>query len=106
MSLNGRVMKESMEMYGATMFAESPLSRQQREMLAVVVSKANHCVYWTQSHAHDLRAEVEGFETEEEGLCEYRPLELGGLQIYVRSRLIVMQTHITETANYSKIEEH
>jgi len=45
MSLNGRVMKESMEMYGATMFAESPLSRQQREMLAVVVSKANHCVY-------------------------------------------------------------
>lgn len=45
MSLNGRVMKESMEMYGATMFAESPLSRQQREMLAVVVSKANHCGY-------------------------------------------------------------
>lgn len=45
MSLNGRVMKESMEMYGATMFAESPLSRQQREMLAVIVSKANHCVY-------------------------------------------------------------
>ncbi|MDE2776323.1 MAG: carboxymuconolactone decarboxylase family protein [Chloroflexota bacterium] len=45
MSLNGRVMKSSMEMYGATMFAESPLSRAQREMLAVVVSKANHCVY-------------------------------------------------------------
>ncbi len=45
MSLNGRVMKSAMEMYGATMFAPSPLSRQQREMLAVVVSKANHCVY-------------------------------------------------------------
>ena len=45
MSLNGRVMKASMEMYGATMFAESPLSRQQREMLAVVVSVNNHCVY-------------------------------------------------------------
>ena len=45
MSLNGRVMKASMEMYGATMFAESPLSRQQREMLAVVVSVANGCVY-------------------------------------------------------------
>lgn len=45
MSLNGRVMKASMEMYGATMFAASPLSRQQREMLAVVVSRANHCVY-------------------------------------------------------------
>lgn len=45
MSLNGRVMKSSMEMYGATMFAASPLTRAQREMLAVVVSKANHCVY-------------------------------------------------------------
>ncbi len=45
MSLNGRVMKSSMEMYGATMFANSPLTRAQREMLAVVVSKANHCVY-------------------------------------------------------------
>ena len=45
MSLNGRVMKSSMEMYGATMFAESPLTRQQREMLAVVVSKVNQCLY-------------------------------------------------------------
>jgi len=45
MSLNGRVMKESMELYGATMFADSPLSRQQREMLAVVVSKSNECHY-------------------------------------------------------------
>ena len=45
MSLNPRTMKSSMEMYGATMFAHSPLSRGQREMLAVVVSKANHCVY-------------------------------------------------------------
>ena len=45
MSLNGGVMKSSMELYSATMFAESPLSRQQREMLAVVVSVANHCEY-------------------------------------------------------------
>lgn len=45
MSQNGRIMKASMEMYGATMFAESPLSRQQREMLAVVVSKVNGCHY-------------------------------------------------------------
>ena len=45
MSLNGRVMRASMQMYSATMFADSPLSRSQREMLAVVVSKANHCHY-------------------------------------------------------------
>lgn len=45
MSQNGRVMKESMELYGAIMHSDSPLSRQQREMLAVVVSRINHCVY-------------------------------------------------------------
>ncbi len=45
MSLNARTLKAAMEMYGATMFAASPLSRQQREMLAVVVSKVNRCDY-------------------------------------------------------------
>lgn len=45
MSLNARVMKASMGHYGAVMFGPSPLSRSQREMLAVVVSATNHCVY-------------------------------------------------------------
>lgn len=45
MSQNGRTLKASMELYGAIMQQESPLSRQQREMLAVVVSKANGCHY-------------------------------------------------------------
>jgi alkylhydroperoxidase family enzyme len=45
MSQNPRVLKSSMDLYGATMFATSPLSRGQREMLAVVVSAINHCLY-------------------------------------------------------------
>jgi alkylhydroperoxidase family enzyme len=45
MTPNGLVMKTSMEMYGALMHGESPLSRAQREMLAVVVSRANRCRY-------------------------------------------------------------
>jgi alkylhydroperoxidase family enzyme len=45
MTPNGDVMHASMRMYGATLFGESPLTRAQREMLAVVVSRANHCVY-------------------------------------------------------------
>ena len=45
MSQNPRVLKSSMDLYGATMFGTSPLSRGQREMLAVVVSVANHCLY-------------------------------------------------------------
>lgn len=45
MSQNPRAMKSSMDFYGALMHARSPLSRGQREMLAVVVSAENHCLY-------------------------------------------------------------
>jgi alkylhydroperoxidase family enzyme len=45
MSLNAKAMKASMDFYGAIMFGKSPLSRSQREMLAVVVSATNHCIY-------------------------------------------------------------
>jgi alkylhydroperoxidase family enzyme len=38
-------LKSCMELYVATMKGESPLTRAQREMLAVVVSKANNCHY-------------------------------------------------------------
>lgn len=45
MGQNPRVMDASMKFYGALMFGTSPLSRWQREMLAVVTSKANGCFY-------------------------------------------------------------
>lgn len=45
MSQNPKAMKASMDFYGVLMVGRSPLSRSQREMLATVVSAANHCVY-------------------------------------------------------------
>ena len=45
MSPNPRAMKVSMDFYKTLMYGSSPLSRGQREMLAVVVSATNHCVY-------------------------------------------------------------
>ncbi len=45
MSPNGAVMRDSMRLYGSTMFGESPLSRAQREMIAVVTSQLNACEY-------------------------------------------------------------
>lgn len=45
MSLNPATMAASMQVYLATMHGPSPLTRAQREMLAVVVSKANDCHY-------------------------------------------------------------
>ncbi len=45
MSQNPAAMKASMGFYLAIMHGSSPLSRAQREMLAVVVSAANQCHY-------------------------------------------------------------
>lgn len=45
MSLSPRSLRASMELYMASMFSPSALSRAQREMLATVVSHANRCHY-------------------------------------------------------------
>ena len=45
MTPNPAVLRASMELYRATMYGPSPLSRRQRELLAVVVSGTNGCVY-------------------------------------------------------------
>ena len=45
MSPNPRVLEASMGFYRAVMFGPSPLSRRQREMLAVVTSRSNECHY-------------------------------------------------------------
>jgi uncharacterized peroxidase-related enzyme len=44
-SLNPQTLKASMEIYKATMYGPSGLSRAEREMLATVVSWANRCFY-------------------------------------------------------------
>ncbi len=45
MSQNPSALKTSMDFYGCLMKGASPLSRGQREMLAVIVSSENHCFY-------------------------------------------------------------
>ncbi len=45
MSLHAEVLRRSMELYRAIMFGPSGLTRQERELLATVVSAANECFY-------------------------------------------------------------
>ena len=45
MSLSPPSLRASMGLYAPAMFFPSPLSRARREMLATVVSAANHCHY-------------------------------------------------------------
>jgi uncharacterized peroxidase-related enzyme len=42
---NPAVLRRSMDLYKAIMFGPSELSRAERELLAVVVSRANDCHY-------------------------------------------------------------
>ena len=44
-SNNPAALKSCIELHAAVMRGESPLSRAQREMIAVVVSRANECHY-------------------------------------------------------------
>ncbi|RME83310.1 MAG: hypothetical protein D6785_06845 [Planctomycetota bacterium] len=45
MSINSLVFSSSMRFYKAVMFAESPIPRKIREMIATFVSSLNHCHY-------------------------------------------------------------
>jgi uncharacterized peroxidase-related enzyme len=45
MSRNPETLRASMGLYRQIMFGESELTRQERELLAVVVSEANTCHY-------------------------------------------------------------
>lgn len=42
---NPETLRESMRLYAAAMFCDSPLTRAQREMIAVVTSQVNECHY-------------------------------------------------------------
>lgn len=44
-SNNAAVLQSMIELFGASMRGDSPLTRAQREMLALVVSKINGCLY-------------------------------------------------------------
>jgi alkylhydroperoxidase family enzyme len=44
-SQNPAALRDSIRLYATLMFGESPLTRAQREMLAVVTSQVNDCFY-------------------------------------------------------------
>lgn len=53
-SLNPESIVKHMDLYMTVMFGPSPLTRAQREMIAVVVSAANKCEYCQQHHGAAL----------------------------------------------------
>lgn len=54
-SLNPETIVAHMDLYMKIMFGKSPLRRYQREMVAVVVSVTNNCLYCTKHHAEAVQ---------------------------------------------------
>jgi len=53
-SLNPDAMEKHLELYISLMFGRSKLSREERELIAVIVSSANNCSYCVNHHAEAL----------------------------------------------------
>jgi uncharacterized peroxidase-related enzyme len=85
-SLNPESIVNHMDLYMTIMFGQSPLKRVQREMMAVIVSKANNCEYCQVHHAEavnhywkddekikQLRADYKGLDLSQKDalLCDY-----------------------------------
>ncbi|MBE0654136.1 MAG: peroxidase-related enzyme [Bacteroidales bacterium] len=53
-SLNPRSIIRHMDLYMTLMYGKSPLSREEREMIGVIVSRANNCRYCIAHHSEAL----------------------------------------------------
>lgn len=86
-SLNPESIPAHMDLYMKVMFSRSPLSRAEREMMAVVVSATNRCAYCIRHHGEALDhfwkewarveelarlgGELRGLSSREQALCVY-----------------------------------
>ncbi len=75
-SLNPAAMKAHMDLYLSVMFKNSTLSREEGEMIAVVVSSANGCAYCVNHHAEALKHYWRDDERVERFSDDYTKVEL------------------------------
>ena len=75
-SLNPETIVGHMDLYMAVMYGKSPLKRVRREMMAVVVSKANNCEYCQRHHADAVNHYWKDTEKVAQLRSDYRQLAL------------------------------
>lgn len=75
-SLNPEIMKAHMELYIKIMFSKSKLKREEKEMIAVIVSKANKCGYCINHHAEALNFYWKNKEKLKKFIDNYKNLNL------------------------------
>lgn len=75
-SLNPAAMQAHMELYLSIMYQATGLSREEREMIAIVVSKANACEYCINHHSEALNFYWRDRERLETFVKNFKSLEL------------------------------
>lgn len=79
-SLKPQRLRNFMAMFGEVMFADSALSKLEREMIAVVTSSANRCYYCLVAHGAEVRRLSGDPELGEMMALNYRVARLEGRQ--------------------------
>jgi len=82
-SLNPESIMVHMDLYMTIMFGSSPLSREQRELMAVVVSVANKCVYCQKHHSAALNLYWKNADRVGQLLQHYEQAELSAKDIHL-----------------------
>ena len=75
-SLNPRSMKNHMDLYLTLMFGPSGLKRDERELIAVVVSASNDCQYCVNHHAEALNHYWKNMERIKTMIRDFRSIDL------------------------------
>ncbi len=78
-SLNPETIVNHMDLYMTIMFGQSPLKRVQREMIAVIVSKANSCEYCQVHHAEAVNHYWKDDEKIKQLRTDYTSLDLASI---------------------------
>jgi uncharacterized peroxidase-related enzyme len=101
-SLNPETITAHMDLYMSVMFSQSPLSRAQREMMAVVVSAANDCEYCQQHHGQALNHYWKDRKRIEQLREDYNNLDLNS----VDKQLCQLAKVLTKTPNGVDEDKH
>ena len=89
------ILKDSMNLYGSTMFGNSNISRFDSELLAVVTSTSNECEYWIRAHLYDLRSETDNQKLVDEIAKDWTTSSLSKKQMAICN----FAKKLTETPN-------
>lgn len=101
-SLNPESITKHMDLYMSIMFSHSPLSRAQREMMAVVVSAANDCEYCQLHHGEALNHYWKDPAKIEQLRADFKKVDLNEIDI----RLCQLARTLTINPDYIDEDEH